>query len=819
VANSIAMTKLLRSGLVAACTLAACTLFAQPTFIRLENLPFYDDEGYLRGISWIDVDGDHDLDVCISGAIGNPAVNATGIYLNLGQDQFQASNLISSNQNNPFGHAWADIENDGDLDLYIGATWNQGGINELWVNNNGSFQLTQTTGATPNTALPYEGSVSWADFDNDGWIDLYLARWNDAPNTFYKNNGNGTFTPVTNGAIATDAAWTSAAIWGDYNRDGFPDLYVVNYQIGSNPGANILYRNNGNGSFTVVSGAGPIISDELNSRTANWIDANNDGWLDVFVANQNAPDKLYLNNNDGTFSSQDIGDDHTSWSSNWGDLDNDGDLDLITIGFWADDSRYYENNGDGTFTDQTQSIPAIFPLETNGSSSNGLVFVDYNSDGLLDLHICQPATSPDHLFKNTSENCNTWLELELKGIASNQAAIGSIVRAKATINGNPAWQTRQISSQTSKPGTNPLRAHIGFGDADLIDSLIIEWPAGGQCVFTDVQTRQLLIIEEDCFIQKVITPNAEDIFLCLPEPDTLLVHPSGESGTWSASCGDCMDDSGLLSSNDLAPGNYELYFSYENNCGAHTDTIALQIANANAGADSSLSICPDALPVDLNMLLSGNPTLDGDWLNGNFQPTESIQTDLMDSDVFYYTVQDGMCADTAQITFNLLASPTLLLSPDTSVIQGSEVELMASGGNSYTWEPATNLSCSDCSTPVFTAQDSTTFIVTAISADGCSSIDSVTVSVSPGGYKIPNAFTPDGDGINDTFGFILGGDVQVIEFNIYNRWGELVHEDIQAWDGKTNGNPAPSDVYIYTAVIKNQDGTEEMLKGDVTLIR
>jgi hypothetical protein len=86
-------------------------------------------------------------------------------------------------------HGWADIDNDGDPDLYLAATWNQNDINQLWINNGNGLSLNQSTGATPNTAQPYEGTVSWADYDNDGWVDLYLPRWNNLKTGFSEITG------------------------------------------------------------------------------------------------------------------------------------------------------------------------------------------------------------------------------------------------------------------------------------------------------------------------------------------------------------------------------------------------------------------------------------------------------------------------------------------------------------------------------------------------------------------------------------------------------------------------------------------------------
>ncbi|MDO8366575.1 MAG: VCBS repeat-containing protein, partial [Saprospiraceae bacterium] len=199
----------------------------------------------------MDVDNDNDLDVCVTGSGGTfpNFTNISAIYLNNGNETFTNTGLLNSAQKNPMRHGWADYNNDGSLDLYIGATWNSNGINELWSNTAGtSLTLTSGTGATPNIAQPYEGTVSWADYNNDGWVDLFLPRWNDQKNKLYRNNGNSTFSEVTIGAVVNDLAWSSGGFWGDYDNDRDQDLFVINYQIGATaPGNNHLFRNNGDG--------------------------------------------------------------------------------------------------------------------------------------------------------------------------------------------------------------------------------------------------------------------------------------------------------------------------------------------------------------------------------------------------------------------------------------------------------------------------------------------------------------------------------------------------------------------------------------------
>ena len=734
------------------------TISAQIAFVENPNLAFLDDSSYLRGISWVDVDGDNDLDVTVTGAGGTfpDFVNVTSVFINQGNDVFENTGLVQSTQKNPFGHGWADVENDGDLDLYIGATWNNTGINELWVNENGTaFNQVANSGATPNTALPYEGSVSWGDFDNDGLVDLYLARWNNAANIFYKNNGNLNFSPITSGAITTDAAWTSAGLWGDFDNDLDLDLYAVNYQIGSSPGANFLYENNGNGTFTKLTGAGAVITDAQNSRSANWVDANNDGLLDLFVANQSDVDKLYLNQGNGVFASQNVSGAVTSWSSNWGDYDNDGDQDLFTMGFFGTDSRFYKNDGAGNLIDVTNDFPNIFPLETNGSNSNGVAFVDYDLDGWPDLHLTQPNTSSDRFFKNLGDGCGAWLEMELIGTVSNTAAIGATVRAKAIINGSPVWQMRQVSAQTSKPNTNPLWQHFGFADAEVVDSLLVEWPSGIECVFENVPLNQLVEIEEGCQITFI---------------------------------------TGL----------------------------------GNAGDDTLIEWCDGQSPPDLFPLLNGSPDVGGQWMDSQFEPVDVAPFQPgMDTSVLFYLQSYGACADTAEVTVIISPSPMLSFSPDTTVEQGSEVQLNASGATTYLWQPSDSLSCADCPNPVFHADTSTVFTVYAATSANC--VDSAQVAVEVAapepdfGFEFPTVFTPNGDGVNDVFNAISQEDIfEKHHLRVFNRWGELVFEsnaDRQTWNGEHENEPAASDVYIYHFDFRLTNGKVGTEKGDVTLLR
>jgi Leucine-rich repeat (LRR) protein len=239
--------------------------------------------------------------------------------------------------------------------------------------------------------------------------------------------------------VVTTGSESSGSSWGDYDNDGDLDLFVAN----ASSQDNFLYANNGNGTFTELT-TGPVVTDGGNSAGSSWGDYDSDGDLDLFVANtQNQDNFLYANDGDGTFTKVTTGpvvsDGSVSYGSSWGDYDNDGDLDLVV-------ANYNQNN---------------------------------------------------FLYANVG-NANHWINLQLVGRQSNVSAIGAKVRIRAAIGGSPVWQLCEISGQTGGGygSQNSLNAEFGLGDATTIDSIKVEWPSGIAWDTTDVAVDQFLTITE-----------------------------------------------------------------------------------------------------------------------------------------------------------------------------------------------------------------------------------------------------------------------------------------------------------------------------------
>lgn len=303
---------------------------------------------------------------------------------------------IVSNDGGASSHgAWGDYDGDGDLDLFVtnrGTTVPEPDF--LYRNDgNGSFARVSQPEFIPDTAWSF--AASWGDYDNDGDPDLFVAnsrlQTETLNNSLYRND-EGTLARITSGVIVDDAANSTGGAWGDYDNDGDLDLYVANY--GSR--ANALYRNEGGGVFARIT-EGVIVTGAGSSVGAQWIDFDNDSDLDLFVSNDNNTNNALYRNQLSRTGSPDFvivsgivsTDGGNSKMAAWADVDGDGDLDLYVANDIFQNNFLYRNDG-GAFAKNTTTSAVIF-----GGSSFFPLFVDYDNDGDQDLYV---ANNPDDNF-------------------------------------------------------------------------------------------------------------------------------------------------------------------------------------------------------------------------------------------------------------------------------------------------------------------------------------------------------------------------------------------------------------------------------------
>jgi hypothetical protein len=376
--------------------------------------------------------------------------------------------------------------------------------------NDGNFTFTKIEDGDIGDVVNNAGwGCAWGDIDNDGYTDIVVAAANgfggvNHENRLLYNNGDGTFANVDTTAITEFLDAHTIPTWSDYDQDGDVDLFIGSGEISvlspDNHFRNTLVEN-GVWGFERITTA-PIATDSLDGQVWNWIDYDNDGDLDAYQTNYNfnLPNNLYRNDA-GTYTKMteiDVGtivsNLNAGLANNWADFDNDGDLDCFVTNDGGAQNDYFHNNGDGTFT-QDFTLQVVL----GGGPHYGATAGDYDNDGDLDLYV-HGTNATKALYRNDLANGFAFLNVRLVGAGpptgSNMAAIGAKVRVKATIDGNPVWQMREISAQNSFNAMNMLNAHFGLKNASVVDSLVVEWPAGGVEVYENVPANLFLRLQE-----------------------------------------------------------------------------------------------------------------------------------------------------------------------------------------------------------------------------------------------------------------------------------------------------------------------------------
>ena len=452
------------------------------------------------GASWIDYDNDGDLDLF---------VNNDRLYRNEGGDVFTrvqtglgSTTLITGN-----GNSWADYDNDGDLDVLI--------VNaeaRLYRNEGGGSFTRVTDGDIASGTAGRGWAAAWADFNNDGYVDLAITHPagfvppinNPTSNHLFVNDGppNYTLSRVTDTPITSSLTSFTVGSWSDFDGDGDMDYFIGAGPANGTFQPDFLFKNllkeNGEIGFERIS-EGIIATEQQDGQLWNWVDIDNDGDLDAFLTNWGGgasftglANRLYRNDG-GSFtkitSDPIVSLARISLSSVWGDFDNDGDLDCYVANDKNQSDSYFRNDGTGSFS-RVDSVSLAESLTRRGATAG-----DYDNDGDLDLAVVGPGTARA-LFRNDTDNGNNWIIIQCVGTTANRTAIGTKVRAKATVNEQEVWQMREISAQNSFNGHNSLRVHFGFGNATMIDSLVFEWQVGENDTLTNIDTNQLITVTQ-----------------------------------------------------------------------------------------------------------------------------------------------------------------------------------------------------------------------------------------------------------------------------------------------------------------------------------
>ncbi|MCC6540024.1 MAG: CRTAC1 family protein [Bryobacterales bacterium] len=494
------------------------------------------------GVCWLDYDGDgwQDLYLVNGATLAHlqgkaPAPSRNYLYRNNGNGTFTDVTLRAGvpGRGWGFGCVAADYDNDGRLDLFL----SNFGPNILYRNRgDGTFADVSKPAGIEGGAIWHAGAA-FADTDRDGDLDLFVPGYLDfnlrqpelktceyrgvkvnacgplgyagAPDAFYRNNGDGTFTDATEAAGLADRKlyFGFQAVFEDFNNDGAPDLFVGN---DSNP--NYLYRNKGGGTFEEVgASAGAAFSadgKEMSSMGVAVADYDRDGWMDLFVTTF-ADDNYILFHNDGDGLFTDVsypsgaGEPtvpYLGWAAFFFDYDNDGWPDLLCANghvYPEVDGKINEtyrqplqllgNLGGGKFAERKQPLAAL-PHQP----SRGGAYADFDNDGDLDFAISTMDGKP-LLLENRGAHQQAWLRVRLEGARSNRMGVGARVRV------TPAGGDAQLQTMRAGEGylsSNDPRLHFGLGAAATTADVEINWPSGLTQTIKSIPVRRELIIRE-----------------------------------------------------------------------------------------------------------------------------------------------------------------------------------------------------------------------------------------------------------------------------------------------------------------------------------
>jgi hypothetical protein len=424
----------------------------------------------------------------------------------------------------------ADYNNDGCVDmLVLRGGWEFPRRRSLLRNNcDGTF-----TDVTAQSGLlePLRSSQSavWADIDNDGFLDLFIANEN-APAQLFRNRGDGTFVDISHEAGVDQTAFSKAVVSADYDNDGYPDFYVSNFN-----GPDFLYHNNHNNTFTEVSRLAGVEQAPWASFAAWFFDYDNDGWPDLFVSDyyssveesvksymglprRGETVKVFKNMRDGTFRdvTSDVGLERVfmPMGCNFGDIDNDGFLDL----YLGMGNPSYSSLLPNTLLHNQEGKRFVDITTSSGtgaiSKGHGVAFADLGNNGDEDIFVVMGGPTvgdlnTSRLFANPGGHGNDWITLRLVGVKSNRSAIGARITVTVVDADRGRRQICRTVGSGGSFGASPLQQHIGLGRAARIENIEVWWPTSGtRQNFANVKPNQFLEIREFEAAPRKLSPPA-----------------------------------------------------------------------------------------------------------------------------------------------------------------------------------------------------------------------------------------------------------------------------------------------------------------------
>jgi hypothetical protein len=437
------------------------------------------------GVSFYDFNRDGWDDLTFASAEGD----SISFYIN-NQGVFEAMPSFVNNTCESKHILWVDYDNDGDSDLFISCRQD---INRLYQNDGqmNFADVTAVVGLSLEQNLTY--GVAWGDYDNDGWLDLYVTNKPNGiipnKNKLFRNAQDGTFVDVSEISQSADSSKKPfCAVFVDFNNDTFPDIYIAQ----DKKAGNTFLRNEGNNTFGEISSQSnsDLIMDGMCVAVGDY-DSN--GFLDLYISNIPDGNKMLKNNGDETFTEVadaiGVGYNGIGWGSNFLDYDNDGDLDLYVSGTQQGSelvpSIMYTNDGA-----QKYEIKDVgFEADTVISFSNAVG--DINNDGFPDIAVNNFQAYKSMLWKNAASSHN-WIKIHLEGRDSNRDGIGSFINVYA----ESELYMRYTHCGIGFLGQNSQYEMIGIGSANLIDSIKVEWPSGKVDIIKDIDVNQQLKIIE-----------------------------------------------------------------------------------------------------------------------------------------------------------------------------------------------------------------------------------------------------------------------------------------------------------------------------------